>query len=233
MFLLGSIRIRKSGLFEGATDFHCHILPGVDDGFRNVEDSLAALTEYEKLGIRRVFLTPHVMEDIPNTPDNLRERFKELCSLYSGPVQIELASENMMDSMFTERLEKGEVIPLCGNKLLVETSFFNPPIGMDSILESIKAKGFTPVLAHPERYIYMSDNDYKSLKDRGILFQLNLFSLSGHYGDGARAKALKLLSNGCYELAGTDLHRLSSLDKFLDSSLKKGVVSKVKDLIWA
>lgn len=232
MFSFGSIKIRKSGLFEGATDFHCHILPGVDDGFQKMEDSLAALAEYEGLGIRRVFLTPHVMEDIPNSPENLRERFKELKDAYSGPVQIELASENMMDSLFTERLDKGNVIPLAGNRLLVETSFFNPPIGMDSILEAIKAKGFIPVLAHPERYIYMSDKDYKGLKDKGIQFQLNLFSLSGHYGDGARTKALNLLSNGYYELAGTDLHRLSSLDRFLESSLKKGVVSNARNLIW-
>lgn len=232
MFSFGSIKIRKSGLFEGAVDSHCHILPGVDDGFQKIEDSLAALAEYEELGIRRVFLTPHVMEDIPNSPESLRERFKELRDAYSGTVRIELASENMMDSLFTERLDEGNVIPLPENRLLVETSFFNPPIGMDSILEAIKAKGFTPVLAHPERYIYMSDKDYRGLKDKGVLFQLNLFSLSGHYGDGARAKALKLLSDGCYELAGTDLHRLSSLDGFLDSSLKKGIVSKVKDLIW-
>ena len=70
-----TVKVADSGLFQGRTDWHCHILPGVDDGFKTMQDSLAALALYERAGILEVWLTPHVMEDIPNTTAFLKERF--------------------------------------------------------------------------------------------------------------------------------------------------------------
>lgn len=108
-------------------DYHSHILPGVDDGIRTISDSLAVLSEYENLGVSNVWLTPHIMEDYPNTTDALRTRFSELKEEYKGGINLHLASENMMDELFMERLESDDLLPLNNKHLLVETSYYNPP----------------------------------------------------------------------------------------------------------
>ena len=63
--------LEESGFFRGFTDWHCHILPGVDDGVLTMDESLQILAEYERLGVKEVWLTPHIMEDIPNTTEKL------------------------------------------------------------------------------------------------------------------------------------------------------------------
>ena len=172
------------------------------------------LEEYGRRGVAEVWLTPHIMEDIPNTTAALRERFYELQAAYSGPVRLHLASENMLDSLFEERLERGDLLPLGpgGDHLLVETSYFSAPAGFHELLGRIRARGFHPVLAHPERYVYMEDGDYRRLREEGVKFQLNLPSLTGHYGPLARKKAERLRKAGWYEFEGTDLHRGEILD---------------------
>jgi tyrosine-protein phosphatase YwqE len=204
------INLTDSGFFTGFTDWHSHILPGVDDGVRRMEESLEILSLYERLGIAAVWLTPHIMEDVPNTTDHLRERFAELQAAYTGSIELRLAAENMLDNLFEQRLEEGDLLPLGdgGDHLLVETSYFNPPMRFYDILERIKAKGYHPVLAHPERYVYMGTTEYRKLKDMGVKFQLNLSSVAGMYGPSAQKKAEKLLKTHCYDLIGTDIHRV-------------------------
>ena len=206
--------IGETGILNGLTDWHSHILPGVDDGFRSMEDSLEALSRYESLGISEVWLTPHVMEDVPNATEVLKNRFSELCDAYKGALRLHLAAEYMMDSLFERRLRDRDLLPLGtgGKHLLVETSYFNPPAGLVEILKSIKAAGYFPVLAHPERYIYMDMEDYSALTDSGVRLQLNLCSLAGMYGKEVQDKAFRLLRKGYFSIAGTDLHRLSLLD---------------------
>ncbi|MCH5320101.1 MAG: hypothetical protein J1E38_10505, partial [Paramuribaculum sp.] len=101
-----------TGVFEGFTDWHSHILPGVDDGIPTMEDALAVLEEYERMGFKKVWLTPHVMEDYPNTPEDLRKRFEELKANWKGNVELALASENMLDNLFEERLESNDFLPI-------------------------------------------------------------------------------------------------------------------------
>lgn len=203
-----------SSLLTGFTDHHSHILPGVDDGVKKMETSLKVLEHYEQLGIAEVWCTPHVMEDIPNTTEGLKARFAELCEAYQGPIKLHLAAEYMMDALFEERLEQGDLLKLgnAGNQVLVETSYFTPPMDMDGILRRIKQKGLYPVLAHPERYVYMNKERYTELKDNGIRFQLNLSSLAGAYGSEAKDKALWILKKDYYNLAGSDLHSLRNAD---------------------
>lgn len=222
-----SVKVSTSGLFEGRTEWHCHILPGVDDGFKTMEDSLAALAAYEQAGIREVWLTPHIMEDIPNTTSALKQRFTDLQVAYGGRIRLHLASENMMDSLFSERLEAGDLLPLPEKRLLVETSYFNPPIDMDGILRSVKSKGWYPLLAHPERYMYMDFKRYQELKEQDIQFQLNIPSLVGAYGPEVKAKAEKLLQAGMYDYSGTDLHRLSSFEHLLGAELRKKLIALI------
>lgn len=210
--------LAQSGFFRGFVDWHCHILPGVDDGVQTMDEALHILAAYERLGIREVWLTPHIMEDIPNPTARLRERFAELLAAYKGNVVLNLAAENMLDKLFEERLEQGDLLPLGkdGRHLLVETSYFNPPMGLDDILRRIQAKGYYPLLAHPERYIYMEENDYARLKSMHIKFQLNLFSLMDLYGKEVRKRAKELLNKGMYDYIGTDLHRIAVLNNLLE-----------------
>lgn len=209
--------LEESGFFRGFTDWHCHILPGVDDGVQTMEEALQILAEYERLGVKEVWLTPHIMEDMPNTTQHLRERFAELQAAYQGYVALNLASENMLDNLFEERLNKNDLLPIGkeGKHLLVETSYFNPPMGLQNILLRIKAKGYFPILAHPERYLYMCERDYQQLKSMNILFQLNQFSLLGLYGKDAQKRARLLQKQKIYKYQGTDLHKISILQNAL------------------
>ena len=212
--------LEESGFFRGFTDWHCHILPGVDDGVQTLEEALRILAVYERLGVREVWLTPHIMEDMPNTTGRLRQRFAELQAAWQGDVALRLASENMLDNLFEERLEKNDLLPIGeeGRHLLVETSYFSPPMGLRNILLRVKAKGYYPVLAHPERYMYMDEAEYRRLKSMAVCFQLNLFSLYGLYGKEVRKKAAWLRKEGMYDYTGTDLHRLEILLNHLDKA---------------
>ena len=156
------------------------------------------------------------MEDIPNTTEKLRDRFTELRTAYQGSVMLHLASENMLDNLFEERLEKNDLLPIGkdGKHLLVETSYFNPPMGLSNILLRIKAKGYYPILAHPERYMYMSETDYKRLNSMNVKFQLNQFSLLGLYGKEVQKRAKTLQKQGQYNYIGTDLHGIEILQRF-------------------
>lgn len=213
--------LEACGYFHGFIDWHNHILPGVDDGVQTIDEALQILAEYERLRIKEVWLTPHIMEDIPNTTKHLQERFDELQSAYSGNITLHLASENMLDKLFEERLEQNDMLPLGenGKLLLVETSYFSPPIGLQNILLRIKTKGYHPVLAHPERYLYMDVKYYEKLKSMGVKFQLNLFSVYGLYGKEVQKNAYKLQKAGMYEYSGTDLHGLETLKAMLQRKI--------------
>ena len=206
-------RLVDSQYFQELTDWHCHVLPGVDDGVQTQEESLAVLREYEQLGINEVWLTPHVMEDIPNTTGKLWEVFETLQTRKDSGVELHLASENMMDNTLYIRLAANDLLPVgkAGASLLVETSYYTAPFKFHETLEQIADQGYQPVLAHPERYVYMEEDDYQQLKNTGVLFQLNLLSLGGHYGKLAEKKARQLLIQGCYDVTGSDLHSIDSI----------------------
>lgn len=198
-------------LFKGYTDYHSHLLPGVDDGFGSLDDSLKCLEIYEARGFSDVWLTPHIMEDFPNTTAKLRERFDELKKAYQGSITLHLASENMIDELFMERLEANDFLPI-DDRLLVETSYFTPPSNLYEALKEVQHKGYFPLLAHPERYRYMSKDDYNRLIGMGVEFQLNIFSVTGAYGKSAMEKAKMLLRMGAYKCSGTDIHRTNQSD---------------------
>ena len=224
--------IAAAGLLRGWTDWHSHILPGVDDGISRLEDSLQVLEYYAQAGVEEVWCTPHVMADVPNRTQDLRARFEELKAAYNGPVQLHLGAENMMDTLFDERLAAGDLLPLSDNCLLVETSYFNPPFDLWKTLEYIRAAGYWPVLAHPERYVYMGQKDYRRLKEMDIELQLNLPSLAGLYGYEVQRKAFWMLRKGWYGRAGSDLHRLGVTRKaFGREALPKDIVELAAELV--
>lgn len=215
-------KLKDSGLLRDFTDWHSHIMPGVDDGIRTMDESLATLDAYERQGVRKVWLTPHIMEDCPNTTDRLRKRFDDLLKEYKGNIELRLASENMLDSLFEERLAQRDLLPI-GEKadhLLVETSYMNAPYGMDEMVEGIISAGLTPILAHPERYRYMNEDDYFKWKERGMLFQCNYISIIGGYGETARKKLEWLLKNNLIDFTGSDMHRKVVFDHIIEKKAK-------------
>ena len=220
------IPLKDSGIFEGFTDWHSHILPGVDDGVQTMEEALEILRLYEELGVKSVWLTPHIMEDIPNETLALQRKFWELLQQYRGAVELKLAAEYMLDNLFEERLEKEDLLLLEEGKrfLLVETSYFNPPMDLLSVLQRIQKKGYYPLLAHPERYEYMQKEDYNTLKEEHISFQLNLPSLAGMYGKHVQKKAEDLLKAGMYDRMGGDTHSAASYQRFLQGEICKNIV---------
>ena len=224
------IALAGSGVFRGFTDWHSHILPGVDDGVQTMDEALAILAEYERSGVRKVWLTPHIMEDMPNTPADLKKRFEILKSEYNGNIALHLAAENMIDSLFEDRLDRGDLLPYGrdGNMLLVETSYFNPPVDLYTMLDRIRAKGYFPVLAHPERYAYMSENEYDRLKRDGIYFQINLPSLTCFYGSYVRKKAGWLLKKGYADMFGTDIHSLRLFRNITGTKLSQKTISYIE-----
>lgn len=210
-------------MLQGFTDWHSHILPGVDDGIKTMDEALDTLASFEQQGIRKVWLTPHIMEDCPNTTDRLKERFEDLKNAYKGNIELALASENMLDSLFEERLAERDFLPIGtkGDHLLVETSYVNQPYGMDDMIEGVFACGLTPVLAHPERYRYMNEDDYHKWKKRGVLFQCNYISIIGGYGETARKKLEWMLKEGMVNLLGSDVHRIFAFEHTLEKSPKR------------
>ena len=231
------VLVRESGLLDGFCDCHCHLLPGVDDGVQEMDETMQILEVWASLGVKEVWLTPHIMEDIPNEPVALRKRFETLTGTSTGTIELHLAAEHMMDGLFLKRIGKNEVMPFNVNvnvnvndndngKLLVETSYYTPPMNMGAIIERIKEKGYEPLLAHPERYQYMDDSDYKMWKQRGVLLQLNLPSLVGAYGPLVQRKAEWLLKEGMYDYSGTDTHSAVQMEMFLNSMISKKMVKR-------
>ena len=232
-FINNKILVRESGLLEGGCDYHCHLLPGVDDGVKKLEETLEILEIWEQAGLKEVWLTPHIMEDIPNKPADLKVKAEELRKAYSGNIRLHIAAEHMMDGLMMKRMEEDELMPLGekGSMLLVETSYYIPPMNMEDFINRIKKKGYDPVLAHPERYQYMGTGDYRRWKDQGVLLQLNLPSVTGAYGPEVQRKAEWLLNQGMYDLCGTDTHSIEHVDYFMNSSISKKMEKRIRPLI--
>ncbi|MCD8290244.1 MAG: capsular biosynthesis protein [Prevotella sp.] len=229
--------LAESGIFQGMTDYHSHILPGVDDGISTIEEAIKTLKSYEDLGIKEVWLTPHIMEDYPNHTRDLQKRYTDIKKTYgqqSGTCKIilRLSAENMLSSLFVKRFEANDILPIIdGKHILVETSYYNPPFGFEHLLSEITGKGYIPILAHPERYHYMSMHDYKELHDKRIEFQLDYMALAGAYGGEVQAKATLLLKKGYYSIAGSDIHNLDSFEQWIKVPVKKSVVDMLRNLV--
>ena len=222
--------------FQGACDVHCHLLPGVDDGFPTEEKSLEALKWLGEHGVRRMKLTPHFMKEYAeNTRTSIEQRFKTFAQgeAASLPVELSLAGEYMLDGCFMDHCEEGFLtLDKEGVLVLCETSYLMMEAQAKERLYEIMLKGYQPVIAHPERYRYADKALYQRWKQRDYLFQLNLLSLSGAYGGTAKAKAHDLLRDGMYDFVGSDLHRLDNLEQMVKSiKLNKKETDQLQKLL--
>lgn len=278
MFWFCKKKVSGIKFLENATDIHCHLLVGVDDGMDSLSESFELLTQEATAGVKRVYFTPHSMGlegavvDREATPHrrhhhhskaeeteeqlteegqdgivssavlikrkenlyaesakasafagepeggfsnaHLKERFEEYKKHYTGDVEIRLAAEYMMNKEFLAKVHDKDLLTYAdGVHVLVETSYFAPPVEMTEILYSLALNGYKPIIAHPERYQYMSKKDYRTLKDKGYEFQLNFLALAGYYGDAVYERAIDLLDNNMYSFTGSDFHRLSTFQR--------------------
>src|SRR5580700_570970 len=205
---------------------HSHLIPGVDDGSPDVETSVRLIRGFIELGYKKVITTPHINADIfPNTPAIIRAGqnvVTEALRRQGMDIGFHAAAEYLLDERFTRTLAAGEpLLTLKDNLVLVELSFAVPAINLREILFDMQLKGYQPVLAHPERYLYFWPNRkwYDQLRNAGCLFQLNLLSFAGHYGPESRQLAEFLVKKGYVDLLGPDLHHDTHLE-VLGSSVK-------------
>lgn len=223
--------IFDSGFLRNSSDSHSHILYGVDDGVKTQEESLQILKCLEEAGVETLWLTPHIMEDVPNTSEALKARFAELQSVYKGGIRLRLAAEYMLDNLFMERLRAGDLLLHGENYVLVESSIAAPPVNLWEILTETFGRGYVPILAHPERYLYLPPDDYAKLREMKVPMQLNIFSLTGIYGEPVRARAQYLLKGGFYSMWGSDCHRYKVLmQQYSSVRLKKDILSLLDSL---
>lgn len=198
---------------------HSHLLPGLDDGAETLAHSLELLRELRELGFRKLVMTPHIMGDFyKNTPEGIRAALAELRAAATeaglGDVALECAAEYYLDEWLGRKLADGtELLSFGGERryLLFETSYLNEPFNLHATIFELKAAGYQPVLAHPERYTYFYGNFSaieKLRQEYGVLLQLNLNSLAGYYSPAARQVAEKLIDGGLVDFVGTDTHHL-------------------------
>jgi tyrosine-protein phosphatase YwqE len=201
------------------TDMHSHLLPGLDDGAETVAHSLELLRELRELGFRKLIMTPHVMGDFyKNTPEGIRAALAELRTAAAAAglddVELECAAEYYLDEWLGQKLAAGtELLSFGGERkyLLFETSYMNEPFNLQATIFELKAAGYRPVLAHPERYTYFYGRlgEIRKLRDEyGVLLQLNLNSLAGYYSPAARRVAEQLIDEKLIDFVGTDTHHL-------------------------
>lgn len=222
----------RTAMLRGMTDVHTHLLPGVDDGIGSFEAAGEMLEYLRKAGVCRIFLTPHISDEWPlNTPAALSARYEILKRMAPEEMELCLAAEYMLDAGFRKRLDDG-LLALPDKQVLVETSCLAAPLDFQNLLYDLSLEGYTPVIAHPERYAYMTGIDYYLLKSKGYKFQLNFFSLSGQYGPEVRRRAQGLLQQGFYDFAGSDCHGISHYKTGLEKlSLARWQIKELQGLL--
>lgn len=209
-----------------ATDIHCHILPGIDDGSPSVERSLELVERMQGWGIERIYASPHITQGtFPNTHqtiDDARTKLQTALTAANSDIRLGNWAENRLDDLFAENHANGTLHTLPGKLLLVENSFIQEPMGFDNLMFELQVEGFNPVLAHPERYYYYHGDisRYKAIHNAGVAFQINLLSLAGYYGKDEKRVAEKLIEAGLVDYIGTDLHgqrHADSIDAYIGS----------------
>ena len=223
---------------QNFVDIHNHILPGIDDGAKNTQESIALIRGFKEIGIINLVATPHIMSSLyPNSREtitsSLDQLTNELLANDLKDISIEAAAEHMIDDNFEELLERGEVMPMRKQYLLVEMSYLQASINFDDATQRVMKKGFFPILAHPERYGYWHTNkaNYSKYKKKGVQYQLNVLSLSDYYGPEVHKMALNLLDHGHFDYIATDIHRLEQLEALKEIKVNSGLLKSVLPLI--
>lgn len=229
MFFSRKKRITVTDFFTSDfIDIHSHLLPGIDDGAKDLEDSISLIKTMRSYGVKNFITTPHVLGDVyPNSSDTIKSKLIDVQQALKAngldDIRISAAAEYMLDEQFSELLKEGDILTLKDHYILVEMSYFSAPMNLYEILFEIQLKGYKPILAHPERYnFYHNDFDsYYKLRKAGCLFQLNFLSLTEQYGKNVQQIAQKLLKLGLYDFVGTDTHHSRHLNLLTSLATEK------------
>ena len=220
-------------------DLHSHFIPGIDDGAQSMEESLTLIAGMERLGYNKLITTPHIMADAyKNTPEIIENGLSKLrkALIKAGiTIEIDAAAEYYLDDGFIELLNQKKVMSVNGKYLLFETSYVSKPLRTEEMIFEIGSAGYIPVMAHPERYRYIKDplKEYGRFKELGVLFQVNLNSLTGQYGKSAMRLAETLSQEGMIDFLGSDAHHekhVKNLENVFQSDIYKEVFQKNKIL---
>jgi tyrosine-protein phosphatase YwqE len=219
MFSFFKSKAVKPDLSFIGVDMHSHLLPGLDDGLKEPEETIAFVKELQQLGYTKLICTPHILSDLyPNSPDSILPKLELIRGLLKEqniPVAIEAAAEYMVDVDFERYIADDKPLLTFGkNYILIEMSYLSPSPNIEQVIFALRMKGFQPILAHPERYnFYHHEFDkYERMVDLGCLLQVNLLSLGGYYGKEIKNVAEKLIKKNMVDLLGTDMHHSNHLN---------------------
>ncbi|TDQ17153.1 tyrosine-protein phosphatase YwqE [Algoriphagus boseongensis] len=220
-------------------DMHSHLIPGIDDGSKTMEESLHLLQRMEGFGLKKVITTPHIMSEYyRNTPEIIKlglEDLRKAAKAANIQLEIDAAAEYYMDEIFLEKVKDGEELLTFGDKyILVETGFINKPQMLLDIIFHLEMAGYKPVLAHPERYQYLLVDKklQEELIERRLIFQVNLLSLTGFYSRPVKDFGEMLIDSGAVTFLGTDCHNPRYLDMLATLPKNQKFYSKIKEMNW-
>lgn len=209
----------KNLIPDNFIDIHSHLLPGIDDGAKTIEETEFLMNQMNKMGIKNFITTPHIMSNVwENNEKSITSKLEETVAKINPGLfeKFNAAAEYMLDSNFIKRLENENLLTLKENFILIEMSYLNPPIQLFDIIFEIQLKGYRPILAHPERYVFYHNNfkEYEKLKNSGCYFQLNLLSTVDYYGKKITKISDNLLKNELIDFVGTDVHHKNHIAAF-------------------
>jgi len=211
---------------------HSHLLAGLDDGVKTHEEAIELIQHFYQLGYRKLITTPHIMSDYyRNETGIIKSKLTELIERVNNeniPVTLEAAAEYYLDEELMKKVEAKEPLLTFGNSyLLFETNFLNEPYQLNDFVFKIITQGYKPILAHPERYSFMTLGKAEELRSRGVLLQINIPSIIGFYSKPIQRLAIKLIEKGWVDLLGSDCHNAQYMqvleEAIQDKNFKKAV----------
>lgn len=220
-------------------DIHSHILYGIDDGSKSIEESINILNKAIRNGYTDIILTPHYRFEQNFVCNNLNKykRFIELQNEVNKlelPINLYLGNEITIDEDLFYYLNAEEAMPLNGTRyLLIELPFFNAFEDLDKAIDRLLSKGNIPIIAHPERYEYYEDlSEFERLLKKGVLFQGNINSLYGKYGSKAKTTLEEMLKKNMIHFMASDIHNDSqtSYDRVDDAKRKVEELTRSKKI---
>jgi protein-tyrosine phosphatase len=226
--LFGASKKTTPDLSFLAADMHSHLLPGLDDGLQEIEQSIAFIKELQQLGYKKLICTPHILSDVyPNSPETILpklELVRDALEKNNIDMQVEAAAEYMVDLDFENYFNAGKPLLTFGkNLILIEMSYVAASNNIENVIFNLRLKGLQPILAHPERYNYYLGNidQFQRFIDLGCYLQINILSLLGYYGEGSKITAQNLLKKNMVTLVGTDMHHENHLNSLKTLASKK------------
>ena len=214
--------------FDITVDVHSHLIPGIDDGVKKVDESVDIINKFKNLGYKKLIITPHVMSDAyNNSTEVILNKFEKLKNMIDY-VNLNVSAEYNMDEEFIKRIENKDLILINKKYILFETSYYTKPSVFEESIFKLQTLGITPIFAHPERYRYLQNNlnEYEKIKNLGVLFQCNINSFGGYYGKIAKKTVNYLAKKGMIDFIGSDVHSMKHLN-FLENVIKSGELNTV------